>query len=190
MQINQKAAESLADPEEYPNLFEDCQLALGVESKFAETRLYVNLQKIYQAKAESDMLLVEQRVRDILKKIDRDTNSISKTKIKSFCKNARKLAEEREYASELFSHKRPTSSWSPLKLKVKLANLTFRECYSSKFSNDDDAENSSVDANDVQIYIMNWMCIYFNGDSEENMLLHIDEELGNVGYAEEAFRSP
>lgn len=63
-------------------------------------RLYVNLQKIYQAKAESDMLIVEQRVRDILKKIGRDTNSISKTKIKSFCKNARKLAVSMHYCSE------------------------------------------------------------------------------------------
>ncbi|KAJ1404091.1 WD40/YVTN repeat-like-containing domain superfamily [Sesbania bispinosa] len=31
-------AESLADPEEYPNLFEDWQVALAVESKAAETR--------------------------------------------------------------------------------------------------------------------------------------------------------
>lgn len=61
----------------------------------SSTELYVNLQKIYQAKAESDMLLIEQRVRDILKKIGRDTNSISKSKIKSFCKNARKLAVSR-----------------------------------------------------------------------------------------------
>ncbi|PIA42559.1 hypothetical protein AQUCO_02000182v1 [Aquilegia coerulea] len=36
--INQKAAESLADPEEYPNLFEDWQVALAVESKTAEQR--------------------------------------------------------------------------------------------------------------------------------------------------------
>ncbi|KOM44545.1 hypothetical protein LR48_Vigan05g215000 [Vigna angularis] len=36
--VNPKAAESLADPEEYPNLFEDWQVALGVESKAAETR--------------------------------------------------------------------------------------------------------------------------------------------------------
>ncbi|KAL2539266.1 Coatomer subunit beta'-2 [Abeliophyllum distichum] len=35
--INQKAAESLADPEEYPNLFEDWQIALDVESRVAET---------------------------------------------------------------------------------------------------------------------------------------------------------
>jgi len=38
LQVNPKAAESLADPEEYPNLFEDWQVALAVESKAAETR--------------------------------------------------------------------------------------------------------------------------------------------------------
>jgi hypothetical protein len=37
VQVNPKAAESLADPEEYPNLFEDWQVALAVESKAAET---------------------------------------------------------------------------------------------------------------------------------------------------------
>lgn len=37
-QINPKAAESLADPEEYPNMFEDWQVALAVEAKAAETR--------------------------------------------------------------------------------------------------------------------------------------------------------
>ncbi|CAL5443993.1 unnamed protein product [Camellia sinensis] len=37
--VNLKAAESLADPEEYPNLFEDWQVALEVESKVAETRI-------------------------------------------------------------------------------------------------------------------------------------------------------
>ncbi|GFY97022.1 coatomer, beta' subunit [Actinidia rufa] len=36
--VNPKAAESLADPEEYANLFEDWQVALAVESKVAETR--------------------------------------------------------------------------------------------------------------------------------------------------------
>ncbi|KAG6422303.1 hypothetical protein SASPL_118870 [Salvia splendens] len=36
--INQKAAESFADPEEYPNMFEDWQVALAVEAKAAETR--------------------------------------------------------------------------------------------------------------------------------------------------------
>lgn len=37
--MSPKAAESLADPEEYPNLFEDWQVAVAVESKAAETRL-------------------------------------------------------------------------------------------------------------------------------------------------------
>ncbi|KAL8153116.1 hypothetical protein V2J09_010876 [Rumex salicifolius] len=36
--INPKASESLADPQEYPNLFEDWQIALDVESKIAESR--------------------------------------------------------------------------------------------------------------------------------------------------------
>ncbi|KAK1431880.1 hypothetical protein QVD17_08644 [Tagetes erecta] len=57
----------------------------------SSTELYVNLQKLYQAKAEADFLVVEQRVRNILKKIGRDPYSISKAVIKSFCKNARKL---------------------------------------------------------------------------------------------------
>lgn len=38
LQVNPKAAESLADPEEYPNLFEDWQVALSVESRTTETR--------------------------------------------------------------------------------------------------------------------------------------------------------
>ncbi|XP_024979157.1 coatomer subunit beta'-1-like [Cynara cardunculus var. scolymus] len=36
--VNQKAADSLADPEEYPNMFEDWQVALEVEARAAETR--------------------------------------------------------------------------------------------------------------------------------------------------------
>ncbi|XP_022033682.1 coatomer subunit beta'-1 isoform X1 [Helianthus annuus] len=36
--VNQKAAESLADPEEYPNMFEDWQIALEVEARAADTR--------------------------------------------------------------------------------------------------------------------------------------------------------
>lgn len=57
----------------------------------ASCRLYVTLQKIYQAKAEADFFAIEQNVGDILKKIGRDPDSISKAVIKSFCKNARKL---------------------------------------------------------------------------------------------------
>jgi len=37
-QINQKAAESLADPEEYPNLFPDWEAALAAEAELREQR--------------------------------------------------------------------------------------------------------------------------------------------------------
>ncbi|CAN8285303.1 unnamed protein product [Cochlearia groenlandica] len=57
----------------------------------SSTEHYINLQKIYHAKAEADCLTMEQRVKNILDKLGRDTSSISKTTIKSFCKNARKL---------------------------------------------------------------------------------------------------
>ncbi|KAH0916800.1 hypothetical protein HID58_031246, partial [Brassica napus] len=57
----------------------------------SSTEHYINLQKIYLAKAEADFLVMEKRVKNILKKIGRDPSSISKTTIKSFCKNARKL---------------------------------------------------------------------------------------------------
>ncbi|KAI3457348.1 hypothetical protein Pfo_014011 [Paulownia fortunei] len=57
----------------------------------SSTELYVNLQKIYQAKAEADFLVMEKHVRKILKKIGRDPDSISKATVKSFCKNARKV---------------------------------------------------------------------------------------------------
>ncbi|KAL5794086.1 hypothetical protein ACOSP7_002680 [Xanthoceras sorbifolium] len=57
----------------------------------SSTEHYVNLQKIYQAKAEADFLSIEQRVRNILKKLGREPESISKATIKIFCRNARKL---------------------------------------------------------------------------------------------------
>ncbi|XP_030460396.1 NEDD8-activating enzyme E1 regulatory subunit AXR1-like [Syzygium oleosum] len=57
----------------------------------SSTEHYINLQKIYQAKAEADFLVMEQRVRNHLKKIGRETNAISKQTIRSFCRSARKL---------------------------------------------------------------------------------------------------
>ncbi|CAI0406780.1 unnamed protein product, partial [Linum tenue] len=57
----------------------------------SSTEIYVNLQKIYQAKAEADFLVIEEKVRNILKKTGKDPHSIPKSVIKSFCKNARKL---------------------------------------------------------------------------------------------------
>lgn len=38
LKVNPKAAESLADPAEYPNLFEDWQVALAVESNMTPKR--------------------------------------------------------------------------------------------------------------------------------------------------------
>ncbi|ONM10888.1 NEDD8-activating enzyme E1 regulatory subunit AXR1 [Zea mays] len=55
------------------------------------TEYYVSLQKIYQAKAEFDCLALEHHVKEILKRIGRDPDSISRAYIKTFCKNSRKL---------------------------------------------------------------------------------------------------
>ncbi|XP_004515094.1 NEDD8-activating enzyme E1 regulatory subunit AXR1-like [Cicer arietinum] len=57
----------------------------------SSTEQYVNLQHIYQAKAEADFVAIERLTRSTLKKIGRDPNSIPRATIKSFCKNARKL---------------------------------------------------------------------------------------------------
>ncbi|KAK7257545.1 hypothetical protein RIF29_31587 [Crotalaria pallida] len=57
----------------------------------SSTEQYVNLQNIYQAKAEADFLVMERLVRSTLKKIGSDPNRIPRATIKSFCKNARKL---------------------------------------------------------------------------------------------------
>lgn len=51
----------------------------------------MNLQNIYQAKAEADILAIERVARNTLKKVGRDPNSIPRATIKSFCKNSRKL---------------------------------------------------------------------------------------------------
>ncbi|KAL5217863.1 hypothetical protein ABZP36_018547 [Zizania latifolia] len=67
------------------------------------TEYYVSLQKIYQAKAEFDCLAMEHHVKDILKRIGRDPDSISRTFIKAFCKNARKLRVCRYRSMEEFS---------------------------------------------------------------------------------------
>lgn len=61
----------------------------------SSTEQYVNLQNIYHAKAEADFLVIERLVRSTLKKIGRDSNSIPRSTIKSFCKNARKLKVRR-----------------------------------------------------------------------------------------------
>ncbi|KAG5047576.1 NEDD8-activating enzyme E1 regulatory subunit AXR1-like [Glycine soja] len=69
----------------------DAPLEGSIPDMTSSTEQYVNLQNIYHAKAEADFLVIECLVRSTLKKIGRDSNSISKSTIKSFCKNARKL---------------------------------------------------------------------------------------------------
>ncbi|RVW34070.1 Coatomer subunit beta'-2 [Vitis vinifera] len=58
--VNPKAAESLADPEEYPNLFEDWQVGLAIESKVAETRsIYPPAEEYLNCADRSHINLVE-----------------------------------------------------------------------------------------------------------------------------------
>ncbi|XP_010462076.1 PREDICTED: coatomer subunit beta'-2-like isoform X2 [Camelina sativa] len=58
--VNSKAAESLADPEEYPNLFEDWQVALSVEGRAVETRgVYTGAENYPSHADKSSMTLVE-----------------------------------------------------------------------------------------------------------------------------------
>ncbi|XP_072974298.1 NEDD8-activating enzyme E1 regulatory subunit AXR1-like [Typha angustifolia] len=64
------------------------------------TEYYVSLQKIYQAKAESDCFAMERHVRNILKRIGREPDAISKGYIKTFCRNARKLTVCRYHTIE------------------------------------------------------------------------------------------
>jgi coatomer subunit beta' len=52
--INQTAAESLADPQEYPNLFPDWESALETESKLKETRGHFPPAKFYLNNIGSD----------------------------------------------------------------------------------------------------------------------------------------
>ncbi|KAH7511890.1 hypothetical protein FEM48_Zijuj12G0031000 [Ziziphus jujuba var. spinosa] len=57
--VNKKAGESLADPDEYPNLFEDWQISLSLESKDAENRcIYLPAEQypIYAEKSSTSLL--------------------------------------------------------------------------------------------------------------------------------------
>ncbi|PWA83121.1 Coatomer beta' subunit (COPB2) [Artemisia annua] len=53
--VNQKVAESLADPEEYPDMFEEWQIALEVEGKAAETRSHFNLVETFKNNFEEPL---------------------------------------------------------------------------------------------------------------------------------------
>lgn len=47
--VNSKAAESLADPAEYPNLFEDWEIALSVEATVAPKRYLFAINGLYSS---------------------------------------------------------------------------------------------------------------------------------------------
>lgn len=53
--------------------------------------LFLRLQKVYRDRAERDITCVEAHVSDILSSLGKDRASISRGKIKLFCKNARNL---------------------------------------------------------------------------------------------------
>ncbi|KAK1282559.1 Coatomer subunit beta'-2 [Acorus calamus] len=58
--VNPKAAESLADPEEYPNLFEYWQVGLEIESSLADRRgIYPPAQEYLKFAADANIDLVE-----------------------------------------------------------------------------------------------------------------------------------
>lgn len=63
MQINPKAAESLADPSEYPNLFEDWQVALTVEKSVASQR-YTLLHKLLRLVLEYCLSEVKEKEKE------------------------------------------------------------------------------------------------------------------------------
>ncbi|KAF5932160.1 hypothetical protein HYC85_028331 [Camellia sinensis] len=69
--VNLKAAESLADPEEYPNLFEDWQVALEVESKVAETRCFYPPAAEYVKYADKSRVNLVEAFRNL--QVDEDT---------------------------------------------------------------------------------------------------------------------
>ncbi|KAI5062057.1 hypothetical protein GOP47_0022596 [Adiantum capillus-veneris] len=69
----------------------DAPLDGTIPDMTSTTEYYVTLQKIYQEKAELHVTALEARVKNILKRIGRDPQSITKSAIKLFCKNARNI---------------------------------------------------------------------------------------------------
>eukprot|EP00271_Cylindrocystis_brebissonii_P006750 TRINITY_DN19540_c0_g1_i1.p1 TRINITY_DN19540_c0_g1~~TRINITY_DN19540_c0_g1_i1.p1 ORF type:complete len:532 (+),score=94.51 TRINITY_DN19540_c0_g1_i1:244-1839(+) len=69
----------------------DLPLDGSIPDMHSLTEYYVGLQKVYQQKAEADLSAVAGKVAAILKKFGREPNSISRSTIKTFCKNARFL---------------------------------------------------------------------------------------------------
>ncbi|KAJ7522995.1 hypothetical protein O6H91_18G033900 [Diphasiastrum complanatum] len=69
----------------------DLPLDGAIPDMHSYTDYYIRLQKVYQDRAEANVSAVEANVKSILRKIARDSLSISRSTIKQFCKNARNL---------------------------------------------------------------------------------------------------
>ncbi|CAH8358262.1 unnamed protein product [Eruca vesicaria subsp. sativa] len=63
--VNSKAAESLADPEEYPNLFEDWQVALSVEANAVEARGVYAAAEDYATQADQPFITLVDAFRNL-----------------------------------------------------------------------------------------------------------------------------
>ncbi|GAX80293.1 hypothetical protein CEUSTIGMA_g7731.t1 [Chlamydomonas eustigma] len=63
----------------------------SIPDMHALTDLYLSLQHLYRDKAEADVSHVEARVQALLKKLGRDSNSISRETVRLICRNARNL---------------------------------------------------------------------------------------------------
>nr|VDC93737.1 unnamed protein product [Brassica oleracea] len=63
--VNSKAAESLADPEEYPNLFEDWQVALSVEANAVEARGVYAAAENYATRADQPFITLVEAFRNL-----------------------------------------------------------------------------------------------------------------------------
>ncbi|RIA04966.1 hypothetical protein BRARA_K00704 [Brassica rapa] len=63
--VNSKAAESLADPEEYPNLFEDWQVARSVEANAVEARGVYSAAENYATQADQPFITLVEAFRNL-----------------------------------------------------------------------------------------------------------------------------
>ncbi|CAA7042741.1 unnamed protein product [Microthlaspi erraticum] len=63
--VNSKAAESMADPEEYPNLFEDWQVALSVEENAVKTRRVYPAAANYPSHADKSFTTLVEALRNL-----------------------------------------------------------------------------------------------------------------------------
>jgi len=89
LQINQRAAESLADPEEYPNLFPDWESALAAESELQESRSKYAPASMYPTYGSVEAEALTEQIQDL------DINGDEPAE------NGGDAIEDREYVEEV-----------------------------------------------------------------------------------------